>query len=224
MLMTAINLAAYPVIIKLLETEGKQAAYEYFNQYTILLLGIALPAVMGLILVGGNLVYLVIGVEYQQTVTLLLPWITIALLLLGLQVFYFDLAFQLGDYTIGIVKIGIFIALANLALNYWLIPLMGIQGAAVATISSFGLGSVLSFVFGRQYFTLPFPILDFVKIVIATLLMGLSLWGLKDFQGWGWLLVQLLVGGISYAFAVIALNLMNSRSSLFEYATKRSQV
>ena len=220
MLMTAINLAAYPVIIKLLETDGKQAAYEYFNQYTILLLGIAIPAVMGLILVGSNLVYLVIGVEYQQTVTLLLPWITIALLLLGLQVFYFDLAFQLGDYTIGIVKIGIFIALANLALNYWLIPLMGIQGAAIATISSFALGSILSFIFGRQYFALPFPVVEFVKIVGATSLMGLSLWGLKDLQGWGWLLIQLLVGATTYALAIIVFNLVNIRSSLFGYAKR----
>ena len=220
MLMTAINLAAYPVIIKLLEEEGKQAAYEYFNKYTVLLLGIAIPAVMGLILVGSNLVYLVIGAEYQQTVTLLLPWITIALFLLGLQVFYFDLAFQLGDYTIGIVKIGIFIAVANLVLNYWLIPLMGIQGAAIATISSFALGSVLSFIFGRQYFALPFPVVEFAKIVLATLLMGLSLWGLKDLQGWGWLLLQLFVGTISYALGVILLNIMDIRSSLFEYIKK----
>jgi O-antigen/teichoic acid export membrane protein len=137
------------------------------------------------------LVYLVIGAEYQQTVILLLPWITIALLLIGLQVFYFDLAFQLGDYPIGIVKIGIFIAIANLLLNYWLMPLMEIQGAAIVTISSFALGNVLSFIFGRQYFALPFSVVDFMKIVLATLLMGLCLWGLKDLQGWGWLLVQL---------------------------------
>jgi O-antigen/teichoic acid export membrane protein len=214
MLMVAINLAAYPVIIKRLETEGKQAAYQSFNQYTLLLMGIAIPAVMGLILVGSNIIYLVIGAEYQQTVTLLLPWITIALFLLGLQVFYFDLAFQLGDYPMGIVKIGIFIAMANLALNYWLIPLLGIQGAAIATISSFALGSLLSLVFGRKYFTLPFPLIDFAKIILATLFMGVSLWGLSALQGWGWLIIQLAVGLLSYAIAVIGLNIMDIRHRL----------
>lgn len=215
MLMSAINLAAYPVIIKRLEIEDKQAVYQYFKQYTLLLLGIALPAVMGLILVGSNLVALLIGAEYQQTVTLLLPWISVALLLLGLQVFYFDLAFQLGDYPMGIVKIGIVIAIANIALNYWLIPLIGIQGAAIATIVSFALGSLLSVIFGRRYFALPFPLTDFVKIIIATLFMGLSLWLLKDLHGWGWLVVQLIVGILSYGIGVISLNIMGVRSNAF---------
>jgi O-antigen/teichoic acid export membrane protein len=221
MLMTAINLAAYPVIIKRLETEGKQSAYAYFNQYTLLLLGVAIPAVMGLILVGSNIVYLLIGAEYQHTVILLLPWISIALLLLGLQVFYFDLAFQLGDYPMGIVHIGIVIAITNLALNYWLIPWMGMQGAAIATISSFALGSVLSFIFGRRYFALPFPIIDFLKISAATLLMGVSLWSLRELHGWGWLIVQLAVGIASYTVGVIALNIMGIRSKLL---TKLSHI
>ena len=95
LLMSAINLAAYPVIIKLLDTEGKAVALAYFKKYAILLLGIAIPAVFGLILVGPNLVHLLIGSEYQQAVILLLPWISIALLMMGLQAAYFDLAFQL---------------------------------------------------------------------------------------------------------------------------------
>ncbi|HIO91395.1 MAG TPA: hypothetical protein EYG68_00940 [Leucothrix mucor] len=216
MLMTAISLAAYPIIIKLLENDGKQAAYEYFEKYTVLLLGIAIPAVLGLILVGSNLVSLVIGVEYQATTLLLLPWITVALLLLGLQVFYFDFAFQLGDHAIGIVKIGAVIAITNLFLNYWLIPIMGIQGAAIATISSFALGSFLSFVLGRKYFRVPFPMMDFIKILLATFVMGLSLWWFKDLIGWGWLLVQLLIGIVSYFVMIIALNVMDMRAQLLQ--------
>ena len=214
MLMTAINLAAYPVIIKLLENEGKERAYAYFEKYTILLLGIAIPAVMGLILVGANLVHLVIGVEYQATVTVLLPWISIALLLLGLQVFYFDMAFQLGDYTIGIVKIGMVIAFANLVLNYWLIPIMGMQGAAIATIASFAIGSLLSCLFGRKHYRLPFPIMDFVKIIASTIVMGICLWWLKDLKGWGWLLLQLIIGVASYFTIMLALNVMGLRGKL----------
>ena len=217
MLMTAISLAAYPVIIKLLENEGREAAYEYFEKYTVLLLGIAIPAVIGLILVGSNLITLVIGIEYQETALLLLPWITVAMLLLGLQVFYFDFAFQLGDYTIGIVKIGAAIALTNLVLNYWLIPKMGIQGAAIATISSFALGSVLSLVFGRKYFRVPFPVADFIKILLATFFMGLSLWWFKDFIGWGWLLVELTIGISSYFAMIIVLDVMGLRAKVLKY-------
>ncbi|MCK5901742.1 MAG: oligosaccharide flippase family protein [Cocleimonas sp.] len=219
MIMSAINLAAYPVIIKLLETDGKQVAFEYFEKYTVLLLALSIPTVIGLSIVGSNLVYLMIGSAYQETVILLLPWISTALLLLGLQVFYFDLAFQLGHYTIGIVKIGIFIALANVGLNYWLIPLMGIQGAAIATISSFAFGSVLSLIFGRKYFTLPFPLHDFIKIVIASIGMGAVLWTIKDAEGWGGLVLQLLIGMSSYAAFILMLNVMALRNHVVDYLT-----
>jgi O-antigen/teichoic acid export membrane protein len=224
LLMTAINLAAYPVVIKLLDSEGKQAAMDYFRHYAILLIGVAIPAVVGLNLLGPDLVFLLIDKDYQESVIFLLPWITVALFLMGLQAFYFDLAFQLGHYTMGIVKIGIVIASVNILLNYLLIPPMGIKGAAIATISSFAIGTVLSAIMGRKCFSLPFPIADFGKIIIASTFMGFCLWWLKDMRGWGWLVLQLTLGIISYGTVVYAFNLLDIRDSIkVFFRNKRSQ-
>lgn len=221
LVMTAINLAAYPVVIKLLETDGKQAAIDYFKHYAILLLGVSIPAVVGLNLVGPDLVYLLIDKDYQESVIFLLPWITIALFLMGLQAFYFDLAFQLGHYTMGIVKIGIIIAFINILLNYFLIPIMGLKGAAIATISSFFIGTVLSAILGRKYFPLPFPVKEFTKIVVASIVMGFCLWWLKDLRGWGWLLLQLSVGIISYFIVVYLFNLLEIQSNIKNYISQK---
>ncbi len=212
MIMSAINIAAYPVIIKLLDNEGVKAATDYFRHYVILLLGVSIPAVIGLNLVGPNLVHLLIDVDYQESVIFLLPWITTAIFLLGLQVFYFDLAFQLGHKTIASVKIAVAIAIINIGLNYWLIPIMGIHGAAIATISSFSVGSILSAYFGRKYFSLPFPVGETVKIVIATLMMSLCLYWLRDKSGWEWLLMQLSIGAASYFVMMILFNILDIRS------------
>jgi len=220
LLMSAINLAAYPVIIKLLDSEGKEAALDYFYKYALLLLGIAIPAVFGLILVGPNLIHLLIGEEYQQAVSFLLPWIAIALFMMGMQANYFDLAFQLGHYTIGIVKISITIALINVALNFYLIPSMGMKGAAIATLTSFILGALLSAILGRKHFAVPFPIRDFIKISIATLFMSIFLWWFKDQRGWAWLLLQLLLGLISYGVIIYAFNLLDIRDNIKGYLNK----
>jgi len=67
MIMAAINVAAYPVIIKLLDTDGVKAATEYFRHYVVLLLGVSIPAVIGLNLIGPNLVELLIDVDYQES-------------------------------------------------------------------------------------------------------------------------------------------------------------
>ncbi len=216
MIMSAINIAAYPVIIKLLDNEGVKAATDYFRHYVILLLGVSIPAVIGLNLVGPNLVHLLIDADYQESVIFLLPWITTAIFLLGLQVFYFDLAFQLGHKTIASVKIAMAIAVINIGLNYWLIPIMGIHGAAIATISSFGVGSILSAYFGRKYFALPFPAIETVKIAIATLVMYFCLYWLIDTNGWGWLLIQLSLGAASYFLMMILFNILDIRSIISE--------
>ncbi|MEB8431769.1 oligosaccharide flippase family protein [Cocleimonas sp. KMM 6892] len=214
MIMSAINIAAYPVIIKLLDNEGVKAATDYFRHYVILLLGVSIPAVIGLNLVGPNLVHLLIDLDYQESVIFLLPWITSAIFLLGLQVFYFDLAFQLGHKTIASVKIAVAIAIINIGLNFWLIPIMGIHGAAIATISSFAVGSLLSAYFGRKYFSLPFPAIETFKIVIATLVMCLCLYWLRDKNGWGWLLLQLSIGAASYFVMMLLFNILDIRSMI----------
>jgi len=211
-LMTAINLAAYPVIIKLFENEGYDTAIDYFRHYVILLLGVSIPAVIGLNLVGPDLVHLLIDEQYQESVLSLLPIITLAIFAMGLQVTYFDLAFQLAHYVKAIVRVRIIIALVNLLLNYILIPKMGMMGAAIATLLSFILGSVLSAVIGRSYFKLPFPFMEFFKILISALVMGICLWWLKDLRGWGWLILQLSVGIASYLLMITLFNVMNIRS------------
>jgi len=214
MIMAALNVAAYPVIIKLLDNEGVKAATDYFKKYVILLLGVSIPAVIGLNLVGPNLVHLLIDDAYQESVIFLLPWITVSIFLLGLQVFYFDLAFQLGQKTIASVKIAVVIAIFNVGLNLALIPDMGIKGAAIATITSYAVGCVLSAYSGRKYFSLPFPLTDFLKILISTTLMIICLWTFKNNQGWGWLVIQLLIGIVSYTSVMLMFNVLDARENL----------
>jgi O-antigen/teichoic acid export membrane protein len=206
MIMNAINLAAYPMIVKLLDTKGKEAALEYFNTYVILLLSISIPAVVGLSLVGPGLASLVIGEEYQEAVILILPWVASAIFFMGLGAFYLHLPFQLGNKNGGIFKIGIYTAIINLALNFWLIPSMGMLGAAIATLVSFAMSSALGVYFSRKVFPLPFPAKEILKIIIAAAFMGICLWLVKDQRGWLWLCAQMFIGLSSYGLATYLLN------------------
>ena len=194
MIMNAINLAAYPMIVKLLDTKGKEAALEYFKTYAVLLLGLSIPAVVGLSLVGPNIVDLVIGEQYKQSVTMLLPWVSTAVFFMGAGAFYMHLPFQLGNKNMGIFKIAAVVAIINVILNYWLIPKMGMQGAAIATLLSFTISVVLGFIFGRRVFPIPFPTKEVAKILLSSLIMGVCLYLLKDLRGWDWLLLQLSSG------------------------------
>ena len=207
MIMNAINLAAYPMIVKLLDTKGREAALEYFNTYVILLLSISIPAVVGLSLVGPGLASLLIGEEYQEAVVLVLPWVAAAIFAMGLGAFYLHLPFQLGNKNGGIFKIGIYTAVINLGLNFWLIPEMGMLGAAIATLISFSVSSALGVYFSRGVFPLPFPAKEILKIILAAAFMGLCLWAVKDERGILWLAAQVGIGIASYGLATYLLNI-----------------
>jgi len=217
MIMNAINLAAYPMIVKLLDTKGKEAALEYFNTYAILLLSISIPAVVGLSLVGPGLATLVIGEEYQESVILVLPWVASAIFFTGLGSFYICLPFQLGNKNLGIVKIGIYTAILNLGFNFWLIPEMGMLGAAIATLLSFIISSALGVYFARGVFPLPFPAKEVLKIVVAATFMGLCLWLVKDYRGWLWLVGQMAIGLGSYGLATYLLNIGGVKQIIAEH-------
>lgn len=222
MIMNAINLAAYPMIVKLLDTEGKEAALEYFKMYAILLLGVSIPAVVGLSLVGPNIVELVIGEEYQESVILVLPWVASAIFFMGCGAFYMHLPFQLGNYNMGIFKIAGVVAVLNVALNYWLIPKMGMQGAAIATLLSFMISVSLGFIFGRRVFPIPFPLKEVCKILLSSFLMGLCLYYLKDFRGWLWLLVQFTSGLSIFLIASYLLNVGDVRNLIANYLSNKT--
>jgi len=206
MVMYAMNLAAYPMIVKLLDQEGKEAALGYFKTYAVLFFGVSIPAVVGLILVGPDIVYLMIGEDYQESVTLVLPWIASAIFFMGAGAFYFHLPFQLGNKNFGIFRIAGATAVLNLLLNFWLIPWMGMHGAAIATLLSFIFSTGLGFIFGRKVFPIPFPAREVGKVLLATLVMGVCLWFLKDLRGWHWLALQMVVGLGSYGIASYLLN------------------
>lgn len=222
MIMNAVNLAAYPMIAKLLDTKGKEAALEYFKTYAVLLLGVSIPAVVGLSLVGPNIVELVIGEKYQESVTLVLPWVASAVFFMGAGAFYMHLPFQLGNHNIGIVKIAGTIAVLNLILNYILIPRFGMQGAAIATLLSFIVSVSLGYIFGKRVFPIPFPGKEVLKILTAALLMGICLYYLKDLRGWLSLLLQFSSGFSVFVVTAYLLDIGGIKEFIANFLAKRS--
>ena len=215
--MHAINLAAYPMVVKLLDTQSKEAALEYLKSYIILLLGVAIPAVVGLSMIGPNIVTLVIGEEYQESVILVLPWVSAAMFFMGCGIFYVNLPFQLAHQNSTIFKISGVVVIVNLILNFLLIPELGMQGAAIATLLSFLISGVLGYIYGRHLFVIPFPSKDIIKIIIAAFFMGLFLVYLKDLRGWLPLVYQLSSGFLIYLLLALMLNIGGVKQHAAQY-------
>ena len=205
-LLMIINLSAFPLAINALEKGGKAAAIIQLRKNFILITAIALPAAVGISILAPGICGLFLGEQFQQTAENLMPWVAAAAFIAGMKSFYFDLAFQLGKYTIGQVKILLVAALVNVILNFLLIPEYSVMGAIYATIAAYMVGLILSIILGRRWLKLPVPGLEFLKILVATVLMGLAAWPFRTQVDIVSLIIAISAGVGVYLTTIFLLN------------------
>ena len=207
MLMMIINLASYPLIVKALEESGIEACKKQLQENTTYLLMLSFPAMVALVILRDSITKTFLGNEYSLQASPIFALVAVAIFLQGIKMFYFDLAFQLGKNTkLQIIPVGV-AAVANLLLNVILIPKYSVFGAAYSTIISYVLSIVLSANLGKRAFSMGFPIMQFIKIFMATSVMGMVLCWFSFLSGiWG-LLLQISIGFIIYIIMVLILKI-----------------
>ncbi len=206
-----INLAAYPLAVRALEQKGKEAARGQLQKNFVLIVAIAFPAAAGLAVLAPGVTGLIIGEEFQKVAQMIVPWVALAALLAGLKSYYFDMAFQLGQNTIGQLKVLAVAALVNLLLNFLLIPDYSVMGAIYATVIAYGVGLILSAIKGRKYFQLPVPGAEIIKITVATGVMSLIILPFHKLAGIVDFLVSVTMGAILYLLMILILDVAGTR-------------
>jgi len=92
-------------------------------------------------------------------------------------------------------------ALINIVGNIFLIPWIGIKGAAITTLISFSFITLVYFFFSRKYIPLNIDIKPHLKIVFSSVIMYLSLLTLKNMLDIYFIFLILL--GISIYFGIV---------------------
>lgn len=119
----------------------------------------------------------------------IVPLILLANLFLGI---YHNLSvwYKVTDRTKYGAYISVFAATVTLVLNYILIPIIGYMGSAIATLAAYGSMMVLSYLYGRKYYDVPY---DVKKISWYLLLaIGFSSISFYVFNGNIWIGTALL--------------------------------
>lgn len=120
----------------------------------------------------------------------IVPLILLANLFLGI---YHNLSvwYKVTDRTKYGAYISVFAAIITLSLNYILIPLIGYMGSAIATLAAYSSMMVLSYLYGRKYYNVPYQ----VKRIIGylTMAIGFSALSFYVFDGNIWIGTALLL-------------------------------
>ena len=196
LLMSIVNLAAYPLIVQVWEHEGEESVQAYLARNLRLLLVVGVPATVGLAMLARPVGELVLGASFHSA-SAVIPLIALGTLLDGLRVYHTDLAFHLEQRTTRQLQIVTWVFLINLWLNLLWIPHMGIMGAAWATVVAYGIALALSIWQGKTVRQVPFGFQELLRTGGAGMGMGLGLWILMPRIGWvGAGIVGLVVYGL----------------------------
>lgn len=123
----------------------------------------------------------------------IVPLILLANLFLGI---YHNLSvwYKVTDRTKYGAYISVFSAVVTLVLNYVLIPYIGYIGSAIATLAAYGSMMVLSYLYGRKYYDVPYDLKSILGFVsLAMVFSAISFYGLRGNLWIGTLLLILFV-------------------------------
>jgi O-antigen/teichoic acid export membrane protein len=213
-LMMVVAMAGSPIIVRAYEAGGETATRRLIQRQAELLLGLALPVAIAYALLAPAITEVFFGEAFQATARELMPWVAAATVLKGFQAFCLALAFSLPKRPLRQTCVFVFGAVVNAVLNFLLIPRMGLMGAAVATVVSYMLILIGSFLSGRKLFSLPLPKVGLAKILTACAVWALILSPVHNTTALAPVLLQCLIGAVVYFTIFCSLDVGGTRHLL----------
>ena len=164
---------------------------------------LVLPLFVGGALLGDRLLYFFYGADFVSYTTLMILFIV---QIVNIFQYFFTTYLIAMDQVKELFKITVVAVVANIALNAALIPVMGISGAAVATLVTMSLHAILARRVLVRMITLRVECSSLMNIFKATVVMGAVVGGYRLIVPLSnvWLaLVPVVLGGVVYGVLVL---------------------
>lgn len=155
LLIASMGQAIMPMYMRLWDEKGETETAAFIRRFMHYYVMLVLPIVAGLAAVGPELLSVLASAKYSEG-AVIIPYVIAGMILDGAIVITgAGLYIQKRTKTIMLLVLGS--AVLNLALNFVLVPSMGILGAAVATLVSYAGLAALTLLLGQRCLRLPFP-------------------------------------------------------------------
>lgn len=199
---TLVTAGAYPLVVRKMQTEGRDAAFAQLSKNMVLVALVVAPVAFGLLGINRSVVDLLVAPAYRTVTYTVLPLATLGGLFRYLRAHTSDQVFLLslrpGFGTI-VAVCDIVVAIASAFFGIWL---MGVSGAAFGPMVS-GLATfTLSFILSRFVFGYRAPLGPFVRILGAGAVMGGLIYALPEAKDVFLLSGYVALGALAYVVAV----------------------
>lgn len=171
---TLVTAGAYPLVVRRMEQEGREAAFAQLQQNMVLVALVVMPVAFGLLGINRLAVDVLVESRFREATCAILPLATIGGLFRYLRAHTADQVFSLclrPGHATAIAVVDILVAVLSAWVGlHWL----GLTGAALGPMASGLCTLVASFALARLRFGFRAPLGAFARILAAAALMGLG--------------------------------------------------
>lgn len=168
---------------------------------------LALPVLVGGVILGDRLLYVFYGADFARGYETLI--ILLAVQVVNVFQFLFTMYLDALDHPKESFKVTAVGVVANIFMNLMLIPVMGVSGAAIATLVTMTLNALLARRALSKLMTIRLEHHSLLNITIASVAMGVIVGVYRRFIPLSsiWItLIAVIVGGMVYGILVLKLD------------------
>ncbi len=208
----SISTATFPLVVQVLEHQGREAARQQAGRNGIALLAVSLPACAGLALTADYVAASLVGPAFREGVAALIPIMSFTALARGLRGHFIDHAFHLSGRPLKMLWTYLPATVLNIALNLYVVPRYGMFGAAWTALLCQTGTVVGGWFLGTSLFPVWLPLGQVLRCFAAIIPMAVALSLIHFPLDWFGLFGQIAVGGVLYVISAIVLDVGEVRS------------
>lgn len=176
-------------------------------------IALTIPFIFGMTILSGQLLRIFSTTEIALEGYFVTPLVALANLFLGV---YSILKYilLLTKKTKLMATIWLVAAPFNIILNILLIPIIGINGAALATVISYFLSMCVAGYFSFKEISFRIDILFLIKSIFSSLIMSIFIWYMKPWDGIFDIIITLVIGALLYILLLLLLRAFNQNELL----------
>lgn len=207
---TPLQLILFPQLTTLFDNGEIDEVKIYIIYSLKFFLLLSVPSVVGLTICAKQILVVFTTVEFING-SLVIPLVALSALFSGLVQILINITFlyKKTKYNFWIQAIP---AILNIVLNIILIPLIGIIGAAIATLFSFVIMCIVTYIVTIKYLRFKIDVIFVLKIILSSIIMASIVFLLKDQIN---LLLQLCIGIVLYFLFCYIFKIFNKQEISF---------
>jgi O-antigen/teichoic acid export membrane protein len=193
---TGFEFAYFPLILNEWKGGESENARQGIVKVVRLYCMCALPVIFGVSALGEKIITIVASNKYVEA-SYILPYVILGEMIMGIST-PLMMGFVLLQKTGTILKYKWYAVVVNFSLNLALIPIMGLKGAAVATLSSYTFFVVVGTRESFNYFRIPLPYFAILNYSICSVIMFTIIKGMNAISPGLDLIILIFAGFLSY--------------------------